>query len=82
MPHGIPSRSLAPINLVRGITVLVTGYFSMSRVPFSPTMASADRGHVVNTGSTSGHLVYPRGNVYSTTKFAQMNAYVPPKEES
>ncbi|HCR03773.1 MAG TPA: hypothetical protein DIU18_01150 [Gemmatimonadetes bacterium] len=54
----------------------------MSRVPFSPTMASADRGHVVNTGSTSGHLVYPRGNVYSTTKFAQMNAYVPPKEES
>ena len=54
----------------------------MSRVPFSPTMVAADRDHVVNIGSTAGHLVYPRGTVYNATKFAQRNAYVVPKEES
>lgn len=33
-------------------------------------------------GSTTGHLVYPRGNAYNATKFAQRNAYVVPKEEN
>jgi 3-hydroxy acid dehydrogenase / malonic semialdehyde reductase len=27
-------------------------------------------GHVVNVGSTAGHMVYPGGNVYNATKYA------------
>ena len=37
---------------------------------FLPYMVAADHGHVVNIGSTAGHLVYRRGNVYDATKFA------------
>lgn len=37
---------------------------------FLPGMIEADRGHVINIGSTAGHQVYPRGNVYNATKFA------------
>ncbi len=33
-------------------------------------MVRLGRGHVVNVGSTAGHLTYPKGNVYAATKFA------------
>jgi serine 3-dehydrogenase len=35
-----------------------------------PPMIEAGRGHIVNIGSTAGHVTYPRGNVYAATKFA------------
>jgi 3-hydroxy acid dehydrogenase/malonic semialdehyde reductase len=35
-----------------------------------PGMIARGRGHVVNMGSVAGHSVYPKGNVYSATKFA------------
>lgn len=35
-----------------------------------PHMIERGRGHIVNIGSTAGHLTYPRGNVYAATKFA------------
>ncbi|MEN8144790.1 MAG: SDR family NAD(P)-dependent oxidoreductase [Gemmatimonadota bacterium] len=35
-----------------------------------PQMVARGTGHVVNIGSTAGHTVYPRGNVYNATKFA------------
>jgi len=35
-----------------------------------PHMVSRDSGHVINVGSTAGHWVYPRGNVYNASKFA------------
>ena len=34
-----------------------------------PAMIAQGRGHVVNIGSTAGHMVYPKGNVYNATKF-------------
>ncbi len=35
-----------------------------------PMMVENNEGHVVNIGSTAGHLVYPEGNVYNATKYA------------
>lgn len=35
-----------------------------------PLMIESGRGHVVNIGSTAGHMTYPSGNVYAATKFA------------
>jgi serine 3-dehydrogenase len=32
-------------------------------------MVARGTGHVVNLGSTAGHWVYPRGNVYNATKY-------------
>src|SRR5690606_17341858 len=47
----------------------VKGLLNVTRV-ILPLMVARDRGHVVNIGSTAGHLVYPKGNVYNATKFA------------
>jgi NADP-dependent 3-hydroxy acid dehydrogenase YdfG len=35
-----------------------------------PHMVASNSGHVINIGSVAGYIPYPRGNVYSATKFA------------
>ncbi len=35
-----------------------------------PMMIERNEGHIINIGSTAGHLVYPEGNVYNATKYA------------
>jgi NADP-dependent 3-hydroxy acid dehydrogenase YdfG len=35
-----------------------------------PMMIERNSGHIINIGSTAGHVVYPEGNVYNATKFA------------
>ncbi len=36
-----------------------------------PLMVKNSKGHIINIGSTAGHDVYPNGNVYCATKFAE-----------
>jgi NADP-dependent 3-hydroxy acid dehydrogenase YdfG len=52
----------------RMIDTNVKGLLNMTRL-LLPAMIEAGRGHVINIGSTAGHQVYPRGNVYNATKF-------------
>jgi len=35
-----------------------------------PHMVARNAGHVINIGSVAGYMAYPKGNVYSATKFA------------
>ncbi len=35
-----------------------------------PGMVERNDGHIINIGSAAGHWMYPKGNVYSATKFA------------
>lgn len=35
-----------------------------------PMMVERNEGHIINIGSTAGHIVYPEGNVYNASKFA------------
>ena len=53
----------------RMIDTNVKGLLSVTRL-LLPAMIEAGRGHVINIGSTAGHQVYPKGNVYNATKFA------------
>ncbi len=53
----------------RMIDTNVKGLLNVTRL-LLPSMIEADRGHVINIGSTAGHQVYPKGNVYNATKFA------------
>ena len=53
----------------RMIDTNVKGLLHVTRL-LLPAMIDAGRGHVINIGSTAGHTVYPRGNVYNATKFA------------
>jgi serine 3-dehydrogenase len=46
----------------------ITGVLNVSR-EILPLMIRAGRGHVLNIGSTAGHMTYPQGNVYAATKF-------------
>ena len=47
----------------------IKGLLYISRT-FLPDMIAKNEGHVINIGSTAGHLVYPEGNVYNATKYA------------
>jgi NADP-dependent 3-hydroxy acid dehydrogenase YdfG len=58
-----------PDDWDRMIDTNVKGLLHVSR-SFLPQMIELGRGHIVNIGSTAGHQVYPRGNVYNATKFA------------
>ncbi|MEO5511269.1 MAG: SDR family NAD(P)-dependent oxidoreductase [Longimicrobiales bacterium] len=81
---GVPDILVNNAGLAAGFTVLhegdpedwdrmidtnVKGLLYVSRAVI-PHMVSADRGHVINIGSTAAHTQYPKGNVYAATKFA------------
>lgn len=69
------SRGLDPLHEGRiedweeMIDTNVKGLLYLTR-SLLPAMVARDSGHVINVGSTAGHLVYPKGNVYNATKFA------------
>ena len=48
----------------------VKGLLYISRAVL-PGMVARDEGHVINIGSTAGHQVYPKGNVYCGSKHAE-----------
>lgn len=58
-----------PTDWDRMIDTNVKGLLAVTRA-ILPAMIERGRGHVVNIGSTAGHLTYPKGNVYAATKFA------------
>jgi len=53
----------------RMIDTNIKGLLYVTRV-ILPAMVERNSGHVINIGSTAGHVVYPEGNVYNATKFA------------
>jgi len=53
----------------RMIDTNVKGLLNVTR-ELLPHMVTRGTGHVVNIGSTAGHQVYPKGNVYNASKFA------------
>lgn len=81
---GVPAILVNNAGLARGMAPLqagdpghwdamidtnVKGLLYVSRAVL-PRMIEAGRGHVVNIGSTAGHMTYPGGNVYAATKHA------------
>lgn len=52
----------------RMIDTNLKGLLNVTRA-ILPGMVERGTGHVINIGSTAGHQVYPRGNVYNATKF-------------
>ena len=52
----------------RMIDTNLKGLLNVSRA-ILPGMVKRGSGHIINIGSTAGHQVYPRGNVYCATKF-------------
>ncbi|HEX4600999.1 MAG TPA: SDR family NAD(P)-dependent oxidoreductase [Gemmatimonadales bacterium] len=57
-----------PDDWDRMIDTNLKGLLYVSRA-ILPHMVARRRGHVVNIGSTAGHMTYPMGNVYNATKF-------------
>ncbi len=53
----------------RMIDTNIKGVLNVTR-PILPHMVARGTGHIINIGSTAGHMVYPMGNVYNATKFA------------
>lgn len=51
----------------RMIDTNLKGLLNVTRA-ILPHMVTRRSGHVVNIGSTAGHMSYPKGNVYSATK--------------
>jgi NADP-dependent 3-hydroxy acid dehydrogenase YdfG len=63
-----PLPSGDPDDWERMIDTNLKGLLWVSRAVL-PLMVARGTGHVVNLGSTAGHWVYPRGNVYNATKY-------------
>jgi 3-hydroxy acid dehydrogenase / malonic semialdehyde reductase len=57
-----------PDDWDRMIDTNLKGLLYVSRA-ILPHMVARRSGHVVNIGSTAGHMTYPMGNVYNATKF-------------
>lgn len=64
-----PVQDGDPADWDRMIDTNIKGLLWATRA-FLPAMIEAGRGHIVNIGSTAGHMTYPRGNVYAATKYA------------
>lgn len=64
-----PLQEGDPEDWDRMIDTNVKGLLNVTRAVL-PHMIRLGRGHVVNIGSTAGHMVYPKGNVYNASKFA------------
>ncbi|HEX2166296.1 MAG TPA: SDR family NAD(P)-dependent oxidoreductase [Longimicrobiales bacterium] len=58
-----------PDDWDRMIDTNVKGLLNVTR-SLLPAMIGLGRGHIINIGSTAGHMTYPRGNVYAATKHA------------
>ena len=58
-----------PDDWDRMIDTNIKGLLNVSRAVL-PLMIARGRGHIINIGSTAGHLTYPRGNVYAASKAA------------
>jgi len=58
-----------PSDWDRMIDTNIKGLLNVTRAVL-PSMIRLDRGHIINIGSTAGHMTYPRGNVYAATKHA------------
>ncbi|HEV2749540.1 MAG TPA: SDR family NAD(P)-dependent oxidoreductase [Gemmatimonadales bacterium] len=57
-----------PEDWDRMIDTNVKGLLNVTRA-ILPHMVARRSGHIVNLGSTAGHMTYPMGNVYNATKF-------------
>lgn len=58
-----------PADWDRMIDTNIKGLLNVTRA-ILPHMIALGRGHIINIGSTAGHMTYPRGNVYAATKYA------------
>lgn len=58
-----------PDDWDRMIDTNIKGLLNVTRAVL-PSMIRLGRGHIINIGSTAGHMTYPRGNVYAATKHA------------
>jgi len=57
-----------PEDWDRMIDTNLKGLLNVSRF-ILPRMVERGSGHVINIGSTAGHMTYPKGNVYAATKY-------------
>ncbi len=64
-----PVQEGDPDDWDRMIDTNVKGLLNVTRW-LLPHMIEQARGHIINIGSTAGHQVYPKGNVYNASKFA------------
>ncbi|HKJ93977.1 MAG TPA: SDR family NAD(P)-dependent oxidoreductase [Longimicrobiales bacterium] len=64
-----PVQEGDPDDWDRMIDTNVKGLLNVTRW-LLPHMIERGRGHIINIGSTAGHQVYPKGNVYNASKFA------------
>lgn len=64
-----PVQDGDPEDWDRMIDTNVKGLLNVTRW-LLPRMIERGRGHIINIGSTAGHQVYPKGNVYNASKFA------------